>query len=79
MYTISVGEGEKLIQIEYCSIYSIYTLSIYRYKTVDLTRMFFCLLFSFAFCLFGQTPSSLYSQSRSVHTNPLLRRHRQAL
>ena len=56
----------------------VYTLSIYRHKTVDLTRMFFCFCL-FVFCLFGQTPSSLYSQSRSIHTNPLLRSHGQAI
>ena len=73
--TISVGEGKKLIQIQYSSIYSIY-----RHKTVDLTTMLFCLLFLFVCFLFvWSDSSSLYSQSRSVHTKLLLRRHRQAI
>ena len=80
MYTISVGEGEKLIQIEYCSIYSIYTLSIYRHKTVDLTRMFFCLLFLFFFCLFGQTQVvCIVSPDQFTLTRCMLRRQGQAI
>ena len=70
-----MGEGKKLIQIQYSSIYSIY-----RHKTVDLTTMLFCLLFLFVCFLFvWSDSSSLYSQSRSVHTKLLLRRHRQAI